>query len=418
ANAVKAPERRIECISGAARASKPELLTTVPPASSLITGNSSWTDLMRAAANGNIEAVKRHLADKDKKNSDGGTALMVAARAGRVEVVELLDPTNKDRVTALMRAADRNDMKAAKLLVPLQKGKKMMGDAHISGLRISSGTALMMAAAHGHAECIKLLLNREAGMQDEYGNTTLMWAARLGHINCIRLLLRKEAGMQDRYGRTALLLTAYNGYLECAELLLEAEGSTGDSSGWTALMAASSTNHPECVKLLLEKEAGMQDKSGWTALIYAVANDSGMCKAPCREGGRYGDCLCAARIPTWYPCPRHRQAEGAMRRWAFSPADSSASPDQGQTRRSPPLMPPSSWALESHASCNARAVPRMSTGCCFLWSTDAMKIRSLESLAWTGCFTLVCRGRPVSDAMSLLLIPLHDASAPEPGDGR
>ncbi|ESU40027.1 Hypothetical protein GSB_155391 [Giardia duodenalis] len=82
ANAVKAPERRIECISGAARASKPELLTTVPPASSLITGNSPWTDLMRAAANGNIEAVKRHLADKDKKNSDGGTALMVAARRG------------------------------------------------------------------------------------------------------------------------------------------------------------------------------------------------------------------------------------------------------------------------------------------------------------------------------------------------
>ena len=46
--------------------------------------------------------------------------------------------------------------------------------------------------------------------------------------------------------------------------------------------------------------------------------------------------------------------------------------------------------------------------------TNAMKIRSLESLAWTGCSAPAGRGRPVSDAMSLLLIPLHDASAQIP----
>ena len=157
ANAVKAPERRIECISGAARASKPELLTTVPPASSLITRNSSWTDLMRATANGNIEAVKRHLADKDKKNSDGNTALVFAARAGRVEVVELLDPTDEDGVTALMRAAEKGAVEDVPLLIQCGANKQ---DNY-------GYTALMYAAENGHTECVKLLAEQEACMQDK-----------------------------------------------------------------------------------------------------------------------------------------------------------------------------------------------------------------------------------------------------------
>ncbi|ESU43278.1 Ankyrin repeat protein, partial [Giardia duodenalis] len=161
----------------------------------------SWTDLMRAAANGNIEAVKRHLADKDKKNSDGNTALVFAARAGQGAMLELLDPTDCNGVTALMRAASNSNVEAVRALIPLQKGKEMMGDARINGLRISSGTALMMAAAHGHAECIKLLLNREAGMQDEDGYTALMSAVINNDLECAGLLAKREGHIKRTYER-------------------------------------------------------------------------------------------------------------------------------------------------------------------------------------------------------------------------
>ena len=50
-------------------------------------------------------------------------------------------------------------------------------------------------------------------------------------------------------------------------------------------MWARLNSNTECIKLLLEQESGTQPKDGRAALIYAVANDSGVRKAPCREGG-------------------------------------------------------------------------------------------------------------------------------------
>ena len=257
ANAVKTLERRIDCISGAAHASKSELLTTVPPASSLITGDSSWTDLMRAAANGNIEVVKKHLADKDKKNSDGETALMIAARAGHADVVELLDPTDEDGVTALMRAAEKGTVEDVALLIKCGANKQ---DNY-------GYTALMYAAENGHTECVKLLAEQEAGMQDEDGWTALMWAAQDSHVDCVRLLLEKESGMRKNDGVTSLMVAAAAGSEECIPFLLQKEGCMRDNDGWTALAHAAEENHSECVRLLMKHESSV---SGWTSLICAA----------------------------------------------------------------------------------------------------------------------------------------------------
>ncbi|EFO63702.1 Kinase, NEK [Giardia lamblia P15] len=152
----------------------------------------SWTPLMCAALAGDIEVVNKHLLDKDKRNSEGDTALIIAARAGHEDIVELLDPTNEDGVTALMRAADRNDLATARALAPLQAGRRMSGDVTINGWTIYSGTALMRAAVRGHSDCVKLLLEKEGGMQNGYGWTALMWATQSSHLDCIRLLLEKE----------------------------------------------------------------------------------------------------------------------------------------------------------------------------------------------------------------------------------
>ncbi|KAE8303743.1 Kinase, NEK [Giardia duodenalis] len=230
----------------------------------------SWTPLMCAAFTGDVTMVRRHFHERDVKNSDGETALVIAARKGYREIVELLDPTDENGVTALMRAVDRNDLMAVKALLPLQGGQKATGDVRIGKLIIYGGTALMIAAARGHTRIVELLVEKEGGMQTSYGSTALIRAAENGHTDCVRLLVKKEGGVQNKYGWTALMSAAQNGYTRIVEVLLEKEGGMQRSDGQTALMSATQYGHTDCTRILLEKEGGMQNNGGSTALMFAV----------------------------------------------------------------------------------------------------------------------------------------------------
>ena len=169
---------------------------------------------MSAAQGGHKEVVKILLEhEKETKNKDEDTALILAARAGHEDIVELLDPTDENGVTALMRAADRNDVEVVRALIPLHKGKTA-SCVTIDKCVILRGPALMMAAIYGHAEVVRLLVEHEGGMKDEDGWTALMYAARENKADCIKLLLEKEGGMQDNDGWTALMGATYNNNLE------------------------------------------------------------------------------------------------------------------------------------------------------------------------------------------------------------
>ena len=224
--------------------------------------DSSWTPLMRAAFIGDLEAARRHLSDRDKKNNKGETALMIAAKMGRADIVELIDPTDWNGVTALMRAADRNDVEAVRVLIPLQKGRTA-GYVRINGWVIFHGTALMRAVACGHIKVIELLVEPEGGMQDVCGRTALMFAARSGYVECVKLLLEKEARMRDIYSCTALVYAVRAGHREIAELLIEHEK---DVTGWTMLMCAAVLGDVDMVSQYIN-ERGQKDKQGRTALI-------------------------------------------------------------------------------------------------------------------------------------------------------
>ncbi|ESU41573.1 Protein kinase NEK family protein [Giardia duodenalis] len=231
---------------------------------------SSWTPLMRAAAAGDIKAVKKHLSKAGKKDNRKDMALIVAAKAGHIDVVELLDPTDGDGVTALMRAVDRNDIGAMRALIPLQKGNKMIEDTYINGLRISNGTALMMAAAHGHAEAVKLLVEEESNIRDSAGKTALMHAVHNNHPGVVRILVTYECGKTYSNGRTALMIAAERGHTEIVVVLAPHEKGLADSSGRTALMLAANNAHIETVRRLVEHEKGMRDNQNHNALYYGL----------------------------------------------------------------------------------------------------------------------------------------------------
>ncbi|KWX13348.1 Kinase/ NEK [Giardia duodenalis assemblage B] len=282
--------------------------------------DSSWTPLMCAAFTGDIEAAKKHLVDTDKKNSDGDTALMIAAKAGhadivelldptdekrvtalmravierntemvellaplqkelkdkdgntalmlsamegRADVVELLDPTDEDGVTALMRAAERNDVEAVRALIPLQAGQRTSGKVRVKDCEVSNQTALMRAASSGHAGVVELLVEHESGMQDSEGWTALMRAAESNHSDCASLLVDKEARKQNKYGSTALIYAAYNDNADCIKILLRDEAHMYDNKGWSALAYAARNNNVESARLLAKKEKALRTTREW-----------------------------------------------------------------------------------------------------------------------------------------------------------
>ena len=169
------------------------------------------------------------------------------------------------------------------MLIPFQKRRKA-NNVKINGRDISRGTALMIAAACGRAEVVRLLAEHECDIdkwyeeyERGYDYTALMYAAQNGHADCVGLLLKKEGGMKNKGGWTALMSAAQNGHTECVKLLLEKEAGMQNNYGWTALMGAVENGHTDCVKLLLEREAGMQNNEGYTALMIAIQNNNVDC---------------------------------------------------------------------------------------------------------------------------------------------
>ncbi|TNJ28252.1 Kinase, NEK [Giardia muris] len=162
--------------------------------------------LMVSAVTGDIEGIKQHLDHVGYRDSNGTTALMMAAGYGHSDCIPFLERE--------------------------------------IGMRNNYGTtALMWAAITGHANCIPLL-EKELGMQDKKGCTALMFAARNGKTDCVRPLL-SEAGEQAK------------------------KKWTGPIPGTTALMIAAHENYPEIVELLLPYEQGLKDSEGHTAEWYA-----------------------------------------------------------------------------------------------------------------------------------------------------
>ncbi len=116
-------------------------------------------------------------------------------------------------------------------------------------------------------------------VKDKEGCTPLIEAAANGHVDCARLLVNRGADKEaaNVIGRTALLMAFENGRVECARLLLEAgaDANAKDRDGHTCLIAAAAMCHQECVQLLLDAGVGMgvKDNNGQTAFDFAKKND-------------------------------------------------------------------------------------------------------------------------------------------------
>ena len=153
--------------------------------------------IIAAAHDGNIEAVKQHIAagtDVNAKGSDDGwTPLQIAAAEGQNEIVELL----------------------------------ISYDADVNAKADNGTTPLHCASGEGHKEIAELLISKGADVsaKDEFMKTCLHYAAQYGHKGNVDLLIAKgadvsakiEGGEED--DQTSLSLAIQNNQTEIADLL-------------------------------------------------------------------------------------------------------------------------------------------------------------------------------------------------------
>ena len=184
------------------------------------------TPLSLACTNGNaamIELLLKAGADPNTSLAEGETALMTAARTGRLDAVEVL----------LAHGAD------------VRQKEKGRGQ-----------TALMWAAAEGHTAVVKRLIEAGADprIRSEAGFSALMFAVREGRLPVVSALLkagsdanetlpprkRRRTGATEfgppEGGASALDVAVANAHFEVAARLLDAGADPNASAqGWTPL---------------------------------------------------------------------------------------------------------------------------------------------------------------------------------------
>ena len=216
-------------------------------------GGGTWRYLVAAQIRPRLDTYLR----RGKIQRASGYALVSVARVIPIAVPDSWGSDGLDfdtDVTPLMRAADKGDLDAVRRL--LAEG------AEVNARDWMGRTALLHACVHGGANPLViaalLAAGADANAQDK-GGTTALKVVAMGEpgpnrTSALRELLAAgaDAKGKDRNGGTALMSAAAGGDVETVRLLLEAgaDVTAQAQNGQTALSLARQNHHPAVVQLL------------------------------------------------------------------------------------------------------------------------------------------------------------------------
>ena len=209
---------------------KPLLLTTIA-AVVLVGCGPSTPDISihDAALEGNIEAIKQHLAagtDVNAKDDDGYTPLDYAVPAGKEETADLLRKHGgiSGAEDSIHVAAIMGNIEAVR--------QHLAAGADVNAKNQNGSTPLHLAPASGHKEIAELLIARGADVnaKNKYGVTPLHFAAGYGRKETVELLIAEGADVNAQHddGGTPLDWAIINKYTEIADLLRRHGGKTSE----------------------------------------------------------------------------------------------------------------------------------------------------------------------------------------------
>lgn len=225
------------------------------------------TALMYAAAAGHIDSMKMLIAkgaDLEFKHTNGGTALLEASTAGMHEAVVLLvdsgakvDFFDDDGVNPLMAIAAQGNIEAQTFILDELKKTKSGSDLvnYINLFSHSGGSAVMFAAAGGHVECAKQLMEAGANIND-------IARHKEGYLEKLQKMIEDGQVQEEEPhvdGVTGLHVAAQGGHLEMVKVLIDAGVETSlkhlDDGGRSPLTLAVQGNYGEVASLLVEAGA-------------------------------------------------------------------------------------------------------------------------------------------------------------------
>ncbi|TNJ28466.1 Ankyrin repeat protein 1 [Giardia muris] len=143
---------------------------------------------------------------------------------------------------------------------------------------------IALAAASGHEESVRDYVQKQNGPIDTFipdcvyfgwkafeEPNALILAAGHGHVECVRILVNtnEKSARTPKTRQTALMAAAAACYPEIVQLLLDQAGNK-DMRGWTALMYAADRGSPDCCRMLVRVEAGQKDETSQSALLLAA----------------------------------------------------------------------------------------------------------------------------------------------------
>jgi ankyrin repeat protein len=182
------------------------------------------TTLGEAAVLNDAAAIQRLLSGRADPNNHGHKE----ARRRFAKAMKKTDfETKRDAAQAMDDARER-------LMADLELAKdpgQFFDMQGVSGDDLGLCSPLWLAAHHGHAECVKLLLNAKANpaWEDDDGTTALHECARWwGHEDITQMLIDGGAPIDaiDGDGETALMCAAAGGYTATVRVLLCAGADT------------------------------------------------------------------------------------------------------------------------------------------------------------------------------------------------
>jgi ankyrin repeat protein len=177
------------------------------------------TALIAASHEGHTDIVKFLIdkgADVNAKDQHGGTALSIELQKGHQDIIKLLIEKGADVNTNVINVGPA-------LIIELQKGHedivKMLLDKGADVNTTYDGhTALWMESQKGHTENVKLLLDKGADVNAHIPNDSkddLFMQGLLIEVDST------ENKVQTYHGATALWIAAYNGHADIVKLLID-----------------------------------------------------------------------------------------------------------------------------------------------------------------------------------------------------